>query len=383
MKASAQISEPFHGLIEALALGPEPGGALRYAYEVWPRLAQRLARTDGSLHVLLARSQAWSETHLARWQAAGIRVHWADRPAPRPLSRWRHGGQAVRDVLQACAQEGHPITCLQTQSSVPLPRRLPSSGPPIRRVHLCHGLRPLRSGPAWRRWVATRALQRCLQSADAWIAVSQSLRAEMLAQFPGLRDRPGWVACPGSDHHAFEAREPWRAPHGLFWMGPAAAHKGAQTLALACDRLPAEAPQTWCLRAEEAQELLAPYPALRQRIQRVEPPAMRIPKTIAQDAVIVLPSELESFGIVVLEALASGHAMAVSDLPAHREVVGSASDCVQWFSPGDAAGLAAAVQLAWQSDSPQAAQQRQAQAKTFLWQTAVQATAAAWGLGSL
>ena len=50
----------------------------------------------------------------------------------------------------------------------------------------------------------------------------------------------------------------------------------------------------------------------------------------------------ESFGVVLLEAMAAGAPIVCSDLPGYRKVVRPGADAVL-FEPGDARGLAGAV----------------------------------------
>lgn len=56
--------------------------------------------------------------------------------------------------------------------------------------------------------------------------------------------------------------------------------------------------------------------------------------------VVVLPSTWEAFGMLVLEAMASGKAMVVSDIPSHREALG---DVAEYHPVGDSAAVAARV----------------------------------------
>lgn len=365
-------------LLEALALHPAPGGALRYALETWPRLAARLKAEGRDLHVLLARSMDWSTEQQAAWRAAGVHLHFAEWNTVSPRTRWRHAGHNVRTTLQKCQRAGQPIGLLQTQGSVPLRGSFSGVGGPLRRVHLCHGVRPLRRGSRWKRWIAKRALQRCLMDVEACIAVSEFLREELWALSPSLDRRNTFVAPPGGDHADWTVAPGVETARRVFWLGPAAPHKGAITLAKACADLPREIPIVWSVNALEAQTLFAHSPGLRDRVQRVDPPPIDRPMPLPADALIVLPSELESFGLVVLEALSSGRPMVVSDLAAHREVVGAADQAVHWFAAGDEEQLRAAIVGALGSEAPEARDARQKRALDFRWDQTVEAIWQAW-----
>lgn len=74
---------------------------------------------------------------------------------------------------------------------------------------------------------------------------------------------------------------------------------------------------------------------------RVEPAAL--PRALADAEVAVLPARGgESFGIVLLEAMASGLAIVASDIPGYRDVARDGREAVL-APPGDDAALAAAV----------------------------------------
>ena len=59
--------------------------------------------------------------------------------------------------------------------------------------------------------------------------------------------------------------------------------------------------------------------------------------------VVVCPSRFEGFGLTPMEAIACGRPVVVSDIPPHREFLGSAP---YFFAVGDDAGLAAAITAA-------------------------------------
>jgi len=59
--------------------------------------------------------------------------------------------------------------------------------------------------------------------------------------------------------------------------------------------------------------------------------------------VVVCPSRFEGFGLTPMEAIACGRPVVVSDIPPHREFLGTAP---RFFAVGDDDGLAAAIAAA-------------------------------------
>lgn len=66
---------------------------------------------------------------------------------------------------------------------------------------------------------------------------------------------------------------------------------------------------------------------------------------------LVFPSRYEGFGIPVLEAMAAGRAMALSDLPVFRELTGGRG---AFFSPDDPAAAADAIERVWSDEGERA-----------------------------
>jgi len=83
---------------------------------------------------------------------------------------------------------------------------------------------------------------------------------------------------------------------------------------------------------------------------------------------VLVPSRLEGFGLVPLEALAVGASVVASDIPAHREVLG---DAVKFFPPGDAkAALAKILEAAGASDLERSEQIAHGQARAAVFSPA-------------
>ncbi len=87
---------------------------------------------------------------------------------------------------------------------------------------------------------------------------------------------------------------------------------------------------------------------------------------LAQASVVLCPAREEGFGLVGLEALATGAAVVASDIPAHREVLGDAA----WFAkPGDVADWKKMIQAA-RANEPARRANAQHQALKYSWQAA-------------
>jgi glycosyltransferase involved in cell wall biosynthesis len=177
----------------------------------------------------------------------------------------------------------------------------------------------------------------------------------------------------GVDGEWFDAHPPepgWLAGHGLpadylVFVGSLDPRKNLPTLLDAYDRLRATDPG--------APALVLAGPAGREDALSARP-GVHLTGWLADDALrtlvagaraLVLPSLDEGFGLPVLEALACGRPVAVSDIPALREVAGEHAVAAPPSDPdalADALGRALAL-----PDDDAARAARRERARTFTW----------------
>lgn len=221
--------------------------------------------------------------------------------------------------------------------------------------------------------LALRAADRvaCLSQADAHAVVGRGWQpAERVAVIP-----------PGIDQALLEA--PDDAPRaGALYVGAWTARKGADVLVRAyvlarraCPDLALTLAGTW----QPAERVLAAFPSAVRDGVRVLPPLAEedLQTCYQQHALLLLPSRYEGFGLVVLEALASG-------LPVVATRTGGAADLVvdgvngYLVPPNDPVALA----QAWLSVANDAARRRRmgaaarATARPYTWERAAEQTLA-------
>jgi glycosyltransferase involved in cell wall biosynthesis len=90
---------------------------------------------------------------------------------------------------------------------------------------------------------------------------------------------------------------------------------------------------------EAALEVLARQLGVRCRVETTADDSA-VTRAYREASVAVCPSRFEGFGLTPIEAVASGVPVVASDIPPHREFVGSAA---RLFPPDDPAALAAAI----------------------------------------
>lgn len=141
----------------------------------------------------------------------------------------------------------------------------------------------------------------------------------------------------------------------FLFAGGISPHKNVETLvdayALLRRRLGDRAPLLVLAGDLEGERYLSAAASVRERIERHGlGSAVRLPGFVSDEALaclysgataVVLPSLAEGFGLPAVEAAACGAAVALSDLPPHRETL---ADAALFFPPTDVAALATTLE---------------------------------------
>ncbi len=220
-------------------------------------------------------------------------------------------------------------------------------------------------------------LARTVSRLDARIAVSRTAEISTQLYYPGHYH----VIPNGVDVDRFQPRlEPfpaWRDPRrvNLLFVGRLDPRKGLQYLLAAmpevvertrgCARLLIVGDS--CLRSWFESQVPAGTREFVHFVGRVS--GADLPRWYATSDIFVSPaSSHESFGIVLLEAMAAGRAVVASDLPGYRSVVTPFEDAVV-FEPGNVPALAHAISALVSDPARRAAlaERGRARALAFAW----------------
>ena len=201
--------------------------------------------------------------------------------------------------------------------------------------------------PAFRwyyRWMIPRVIDR----ADALIAVSHAERDQIATLYPPAAAKMTVVhhgVDPAFGPVGGQAQHPY-----VLYVGSLSVGKNPDAAMAGLGKIAADVPHRFLLAGETGGPFLEVATELRGVEHGLAPDRVEFLGAIADTAhlarlysradVVVLPSRYESFGLPVLEAMACGTAVIVSDLPALREVAGEAGVYVR---PGDVDGWASAL----------------------------------------
>jgi phosphatidylinositol alpha-mannosyltransferase len=220
-------------------------------------------------------------------------------------------------------------------------------------------------------------LSRTVSRLDARIAVSRTAEASSRLYYPGeYRVIPNGVDVERfhPDHPPFEA---WRdRTHvNLLFVGRLDPRKGLQYLLAAMpevvERTRGRARllivgDSWLRRSFAARVA----PAVREHVHFLgHVPGADLPRWYASADIFVSPaSSNESFGIVLIEAMASGRAVVAADIPGYRSVI-QPGENAEAFPPGDAASLARVLVALIEDPARRAllAQRGRARSLEFAW----------------
>lgn len=282
-------------------------------------------------------------------------VH-GDRPVPDQVLRQRrfrsrrphalryHAGWAIDEILLPIAgrRSGWRIFHATDPEAVPDSRLL-------RTIATVYDLTPLHDRQLWRSLTLDQRMgyHRMLgniQRAEALVTISESVRRDVAARLDVPIERMV-VAHPGIDLEMWSKGQSQPHPEraGLLFVGAPGTNKNVdgllQALALLTDPPKLTVAGPWpsshvaLLRADAARR------GLRVSVEPFVSDA-RLKHLYRAAAALVVPSKYEGFGLPVLEAMASGCPVIVSDIPPLREVGGEAA-CIAAVE--DAASLSSAI----------------------------------------
>ena len=225
-----------------------------------------------------------------------------------------------------------------------------------------HDVRRLHADCGWlERTLFRYALTRAIRKTDAVVTVSEAMKQELL---PYCAQKPIWVVPNGLDDNAKEQNvsvvelESFRNNFALYnpyllAVGHFEPRKNYQRLIEAFVKLRSkgcehnllivgnDSGERMQLEAQIARCGLKGVVTLATGLSDIE---VRCAYSLCD--LFVFPTTYEGFGIPILEAMAAGKPLAISDLFVFREIAG---DCATYFSPMDANDIARGIDLALSS----------------------------------
>jgi glycosyltransferase involved in cell wall biosynthesis len=359
-------------LMLANVLEQSRSGVGRWASCMLPRLARTLAERGGRLALA-----ASADTQVPIPDEAEHVV--LDLPSGPPLLRWQREGPLVARALERAAGEGRPFDWLHS-AHLPLPRRIPRER--VRTSWLVHDLRQLHGdlvGPS-RRLVAPTLYRAAARRADLVCTVSAHVAHALVERFGrDLSHRPVVVVPNGADHLPLLPRAPDGGHPFVLGIGHLERRKNAAVVldALALD--PELPDLVWLGRGPERERLgrLARELGIEQRVTFLEgADDVDLARLLARASVCVLPSLLEGFGLVAVEALRAGTPLVHAQAGALPEVAGGHGHP---FDPKDPRDLVRAIDAACEAaaDGRRAAAGA-AHAARFTWDRAAHLLVEAW-----
>jgi phosphatidylinositol alpha-mannosyltransferase len=309
-----------------------PGGVQVHVRQ----LAEGLRRRGHDTRVVAPGSVAASEPWI-RIVGRPIRIPYNGTVAPISFSpgAWRRIRFAMRSFAPEVVHVHEPLT-----PSTSMLTALAASAPVVATFHAYLDRSRLME-------LAGPALRRVSRRIDAGIAVSEAA-AEFLRRVIPV---PVEIVPNGVDVEAFaHPGEPARGlPVGrtILWVNRLDPQKGFGVMLDAFERLPSELDDVHLVVVGDGRD----RDALRSLPERIRPRVLHVgtvahhllPAYHAGADVLVSPAVgQESFGIVLVEAMAAGLPVVCSDIPGYREVV---RDGVEGFlvPPNDPAALADAI----------------------------------------
>ncbi len=354
-------------LISGVVLDQPMGGVRRHNEELLPRVAKLLESEGGGIVVLAGRGG------LALDLPEEVRVLESGVPSSPLMIRAAKETKALAGACAEAEKSGQPFDRVHV-AHLPAPRTLP-----VPLTLTLHDLRSLdlEHTPFSRRLVAKTVVGRALHRARRVFTVSEHMRARLVSGWPEVEEKV-LVAPNGCDHLPVLTRNPARdAP--LLHIGHLEARKNLQVLlhALALDESLPNLLLVGASKQGEDQRLLALASTLgvSSRMQIAGPCSDGdLPHLLASSAAVILPSQLEGFGIVALEAQRARVPVAASNTSALPETAGKDAS---FFDPDDADECARAIRQAL-NQTPASLDRAALRATQFTWDRTAQILVDGW-----
>jgi len=323
-------------LVNGVVLDQPMGGVRRHNAELLPRLARLLHEAGGSLTVMEGKGGLAIDLPAEVERIASV------VPSRPPLLRALREGRALTRTCKEAAAAGRPFDLVHT-GHLPAPRALPA--PLTLTIHDLRNL-DLANSAHSRRLIARSVIGHALHCAAAVFTVSEFTAQRLREEWPAVTEKLSLVP-NAADHFEPLPRKPGEDAC-LLHLGHLEPRKNLELLvrALALDPELPDLLLAGTAKGDERERLeqLALELGVQRRVRF--PGAFEereLPQLLATCAAVVLPSRLEGFGIVALEAQRAHAPLAVSTAGALPAIAGEG---VPTFDPDDPAGCARAVRAA-------------------------------------
>jgi len=348
-------------LVSGVVLDQAVGGVRRHNQELLPRVANLLDQAGGELAILAPRNG------LAFDPGPQVRVVASSTPSSPPLLRGLIESKNLAGELRAAEERGEPYQLVHA-AHLPAPRLPKPLATSVRRTHTVHDLRSLEQGTAssLHRLLAKPALAQAFAGTHRVFTVSETVRAQVLEQF-GVEPERCVVIPNAGDHLAPLARRP-HTDSPILHVGHVEPRKNLERLIQALALAPDLPPLLLAGAAKGAEAERLTYFARERGVgDRVRllggVTDEELRELYAEAACVAIPSQLEGFGIGVLEAQLAGVPLAVSSAGALPEVAGMDTPQFSAFSAEECVhALRKALEL-----SPEELDRARERARRFSW----------------
>lgn len=343
-------------------------GVGRWAQQMLPRLADELAARGGRL-ALATRMDA--SEGLVPDAAERVAL---DLPSGPPFARWQREGPVLRRHLDAARAAGRGFDWVHT-AHLPLPRRLARER--VRLSWLVHDLRQLSSSlvGSRRRLVAPVLYRAAARRADLVCTVSEHVAGLLVERFGReLGDRAPLVVPNGADHLPVLPRTT-NSERFVLGVGHLDQRKNVAVLLDALALAPDLGQLVWIGRGPQRAllERLARELGVEERVTFVESTDDEdLARAYATADAVVLPSLLEGFGLVAVEALRAGAPLVHARAGSLPEVAGG---CGYAFDPTDPHDLVRSLRDAIACGPSPSGRER---AERYTWDRAARLLVDAW-----